>query len=66
VYIEKVEDGIYWGSTENLSGGISAYGNSLDELKENLKGSFADYKEVAEELNETWLDEVENLTEFEI
>jgi len=26
VYIEKGEDGICWGSTENLSGGISAYG----------------------------------------
>lgn len=34
VYIEKAEDGTYWESTENLPGGISAYGNSLDELKE--------------------------------
>ena len=65
VYVEKAEDGTYWGSTQNLPGGVSAFGNSLDELKQNLKVAFEDYKEVAEDLNEEWLNEIKGLTEFE-
>lgn len=65
VYIEKANDGTYWGSTQNLPGGVSTYGNSLDELKQNLKAAFKDYLEVGRELNEDWVAEIEKLTEFE-
>ena len=64
VYVEKAEDGTYWGSTQNIPGGVSAFGNSLDELKQNLKVAFEDYIEVAEDLNEEWLDEIKGLNEF--
>ncbi|MBZ9728593.1 type II toxin-antitoxin system HicB family antitoxin [Salegentibacter sp. JZCK2] len=44
IYVEKAEDGTYWGSSQNIPGGISAFGNSLDELKQNLKIAFQDIK----------------------
>ncbi|HSP12531.1 MAG TPA: type II toxin-antitoxin system HicB family antitoxin [Salegentibacter sp.] len=65
VFVEKANDGTYWGSTQNLPGGVSAYGNSLDELKQNLKAAFKDYIDVGRELNEDWVTEIEKLTEFE-
>ncbi len=65
IYVEKAEDGTYWGSTQNIPGGVSAFGNSLDELKQNLRIAFHDYKELAEDLNEDWLDEIKDLNEFE-
>ncbi len=65
VFVEKANDGTYWGSTQNLPGGVSAYGKSLDELKQNLKAAFKDYMEVGRELNEDYVTEIEKLTEFE-
>ncbi|MBZ9632082.1 type II toxin-antitoxin system HicB family antitoxin [Salegentibacter sp. LM13S] len=65
IYVEKAEDGTYWGSTQNIPGGVSAFGSSLDELKQNLRIAFQDYKEVAEDLNEDWLNEIKDLNEFE-
>ena len=65
VYVEKAEDGTYWGSTQNIPGGVSAYGDTLEDLKINLKQAYEDYLEVAKEFNEDWLEEVQNLKEFE-
>lgn len=65
IYVEKAEDGTYWGSTQNIPGGVSAFGSSLDELKQNLRIAFQDYKEVVEDLNEDWLNEIKDLNEFE-
>lgn len=65
VFVEKATDGTYWGSTQNIPGGVSAYGNSLDELKQNLKIAFKDYLEVGRELKEDWIGEIEKLSEFE-
>ncbi|WP_372920478.1 type II toxin-antitoxin system HicB family antitoxin [Salegentibacter sp.] len=65
VFVEKANDGTYWGSTQNLPGGVSSYGNSFDELKQNLKAAFKDYLEVGRKLNENWVQEIEQLTEFE-
>lgn len=65
IYVEKAEDGTYWGTTQNIPGGVSAFGNSLDELKQNLRIAFQDYKEVAEDLNKDWLNEIKDLNEFE-
>ncbi|MDT0650203.1 type II toxin-antitoxin system HicB family antitoxin [Autumnicola edwardsiae] len=65
VYVEKAEDGTYWGSTQNIPGGVSAYGESLEDLKLNLKKAFADYLEVSEDLEEDWLGDVKAMDGFE-
>lgn len=65
IYIEKAEDGTYWGSSQNLPGGISAFGKSLDELKQNLNLAFVDYLKVAEDLKEDWIAEVKEMQGFE-
>lgn len=65
VYVEKAEDGTYWGSTQNIPGGVTACGQNLEELKENLKIAFEDYLEVAKEENEEWMDKVKELKTFE-
>ncbi|MDT0688092.1 helix-turn-helix domain-containing protein [Autumnicola psychrophila] len=65
VYVEKAEDGTYWGSTQNIPGGVSAYGQSLEELKLNLLKAFTDYLEVSEDLEEDWLEEVKAMDGFE-
>ena len=52
VYGEKAEDGSFWGTTQNIPGVVSTYGNSLEELKRNLEQAFRDYLEVAEDLKE--------------
>jgi len=65
VYVEKADDGTYWGSTQNIPGGVSAYGGTLEDLKINLKQAFEDYLEVAKEFNEEWVQEVQNMKGFE-
>ena len=52
VYIEKAKDGAYWGTTENLEGVVSAYGNSLSELKIELQKVCEQHLEVARDLKE--------------
>ncbi len=65
IYVEKAEDGTYWGSSQNLPGGISTYGNSLESLKQNLKIAFRDYLEVGKDLGEDWVNEVDDMGSFE-
>ena len=65
VYVEKADDGTYWGTTQNVPGSVSAYGNSLEELKNELKQAFNDYLEVAEEAGEDWVDSLKNIKGFE-
>ena len=64
VEVDRHEDGTFWGSTQNLPGVITAYGASLDELKEHLKLAFEDYLLVAKDLGEAWVDEVAQRTEW--
>jgi predicted RNase H-like HicB family nuclease len=61
VIIEKADDGTYWGTTQNIPGVISAYGNTLEELKGNLMGTFDDYIETAEAEKEDWAAEVKKV-----
>ena len=42
VFVEKAEDGTYWGTTQNIPGVVTAYGNSLEELKVNFRAAFDD------------------------
>ena len=55
VNVEKHEDGTYWGVTQNVPGVVSAFGDTLEELKKNLETAFADYVETAKELGEEWV-----------
>lgn len=65
VYVEKAEDGTYWGTTENLEGVVSAYGSTLAELKNELNKVFAEHLEVARELEEDWVSKYDTGVEFE-
>jgi len=65
VYVEKAEDGTYWGTTENVIGVVSAFGDSLSELKKELQSVFKEHLEVARELDEDWISNFENGVEFE-
>ncbi|MEM0517702.1 MULTISPECIES: type II toxin-antitoxin system HicB family antitoxin [Aequorivita] len=65
IYVEKAQDGTYWGTTENLEGIVSVYGNSLSELKMDLQKVFDEHLEVARELEEDWVAKYENGVEFE-
>lgn len=49
VKIEKSKDGTYWGTTQNIPGSVTADGNTLQELKENLKDAVELYAETAKE-----------------
>lgn len=64
VYVEKADDGTYWGTTQNIPGVVTAYGNSLEELKKNLKVAFDDYLEVAKEEKEDWFKDVKKMDAF--
>lgn len=52
VQVEKSTEGIYWGSTQNIPGGITADGVNFIEMKKNLKEALELYFETAEELSE--------------
>lgn len=58
VKIEKTKEGIYWGTTQNISGAVTADGNTLDELKKNLNDAVKLYIET----DEKYVDEIYNLT----
>ena len=65
VNVEKHEDGTYWGTTQNVPGVVSAFGDTLEELKVNIENAYADYVETAKELGEDWIKELENINGFE-
>lgn len=65
VYVEKAEDGTYWGTTQNIPGVVSAYGDSLESLKKNMQQAFDDYLEVSEEMKEPWVHELKAVEGFE-
>lgn len=64
IYVEKAEDGAYWGTSQNLPGVVTAYGNSMQELKVNLQEAFNDYIETAVEENQDWVNKVKLKTNF--
>lgn len=51
VKVEKSADGIYWGSTQNIPGVVTADGQDLKELKENLQEALELYLETAQSTN---------------
>lgn len=60
VYVEKAKDGTYWGTSTNAPGVVSAFGDSLEELKKNFEQAYFDYIEVAEDTQEDWVEEFKN------
>ena len=64
VYVEKADDGTYWGTSQNIPGVVTTFGTSLTELKANFSQAFADYLEVATETSEPWLPQVQHSTDF--
>ena len=62
VFIEKAEDGTYWGTSQNFEGIVSTFGESLEELLTNFESAFADHLEVAKETGEDYADSYENVT----
>ncbi len=64
VYVEKHLDGTYWGSTQNIPGGVTAFGSTLSELKNNLNVAYQDYYDLAIELKESYADTLEQSVEF--
>ncbi|MAF37142.1 hypothetical protein CL622_08580 [archaeon] len=52
VCVEKDANGVYWGTTQNIPGVVSADGSSLQEMKENLNDALSLYLETAEDINE--------------
>lgn len=61
VFIEKAEDGTYWGTSQNFEGIVSTFGESLEELQTNFEQAFADHLEVAKETGEDYADSYENV-----
>lgn len=61
VFIEKTDDGTYWGTSQNFEGIITTFGASLEELQANFEEAFADHMELAKETNEDYADQYENV-----
>ena len=59
VNVEKHKDGTYWGTVSDVPGVVTSFGDSLAELKENLQQAYADYYELAVELKEDYISELE-------
>lgn len=65
VKIEKSADGRYWGTTQNVPGVVAADGESINELKENLKDAVELYLETAEEYDKETYELYKSGFEFE-
>ena len=65
VYVEKAEDGTYWGTTENVPGVVSACGDSLEALKHNMQQAFTEYLQVAKSEGEEWVKDIMSVAGFE-
>ena len=65
IYVEKAKDGTYWGTTQNVPGVVSAFGHSMEELKQSMQQAFNNYLEVAQEEGEDWVNDLLPISGFE-
>ena len=65
IYVEKAEDGTYWGTSQNVPGVVSANAESLEALKRNMQQAFTDYLEVAKSEGEEWVRDLQPVLDFE-
>jgi predicted RNase H-like HicB family nuclease len=52
VKVERTTDGIYWGTTQNIPGVVTADGKDLITLKENLQEALELYLETAQDIDD--------------
>ena len=64
VFVEKHKDGTYWGTVTEIPGIVTSFGNTLSELKLNVEQAYADYYELAVDLQEDYLDNLEEKPAF--
>lgn len=57
VFIEKTNDGTYWGTSQNFEGLVTTFGGSLEELQKNFEEAFSDNLEIAKETGESYADD---------
>jgi len=55
ITVEKHKEGTYWGTITDVPGVVASYGSTLGELKTNVEQAYADYYELAVELNEDYV-----------
>ena len=58
VTVEKHKDGTYWGTITEVQGVVASYGNTLAELKENIQQAYTDHYELALELEDDYVKEL--------
>jgi len=61
VYVEKANDGTYWGTSQNYEGIVSTFGNTFEELKSNFEQAFLDNITIAKEIGETYAEKYDNV-----
>ena len=64
VLVEKHKDGTYWGTVTEVPGVVASYGNTLSELKSNVEQAYADYYELAVDLKEDYVVNLEKKSDF--
>ena len=64
VFVEKHKDGTYWGTVTEVPGVVASYGNTLSELKSNVEQAYADYYELAVDLKEDYVVNLEKKPDF--
>jgi predicted RNase H-like HicB family nuclease len=64
VFVEKHKDGTYWGTVTEVPGVVASYGSTLAELKANVQQAYADYYELAVELKEDYVADLEAQPDF--
>lgn len=50
--VEKSADGVYWGTTQNIPGVVTADGKDLNAVKENLQEALELYVETAQDIDD--------------
>ena len=58
------QDETYWGTVTEVPGVVASYGNTLSELKSNVEQAYADYYELAVDLKEDYLVNLEKKPDF--
>ena len=64
VFVEKHKDETYWGTVTEVPGVVASYGNTLSELKSNVEQAYADYYELAVDLKEDYVVNLEKKPDF--
>jgi len=61
VYVEKADDGTYWGTSQNYDGVVSSCGKTFEELQTNFEQAFHQNLQIAKEFAESYTDKYDNV-----